>query len=249
MRYMQRQLQLLSLDDIASLQSAKNTMTIWPDARAIRQTNHDDRADRVVDRSCLQHRPLVLLDIETTGGNPRQSRITEIGALRLENGAIVKTMNQLVNPQQSIPSFITSLTGITDSLVRPAPPFVDVADDLEQLLDGAIFVAHCVQFDYGFIKQEFARLGRPFQADRVCSVRLSRRLHPEALSHGLDAIIDRLGISVEHRHRAFDDAEVLYSMFIQEYNTNSVELFRGIQKLLISTRQPVRYQQRKLIGN
>lgn len=76
------------------------------------------------------HRPLVFLDIETTGGSPASSRITEIGALRVEDGKVVATMNQLVNPGQHVPGFITRLTGIDDSMLWDAPGFAGVADDL-----------------------------------------------------------------------------------------------------------------------
>lgn len=184
----------------------------------------------------MRHRPLVFLDIETTGGSARLSRITEIGALRVEDGRVVRRYSQLLNPECPVPPFIVRLTGISDDMVAQAPLFAEIADDLRELLDGAIFVAHYVQFDYGFIMQEFARLHQPFEMDRLCSVRLSRRLYPEQPRHGLDYVIERLGLRVEHRHRGFDDAEVLWQMFAYEYKKDQLNLFRNMDKVLVSHR-------------
>src|SRR5690348_14501793 len=103
----------------------------------------------------ITHRPMVFLDIETTGGSPVDSRITEIGALRVENGQVVERYSQLINPEQAVPWYITKLTGIRDDMLWDQPAFVGIADDLERLLRDAIFVAHNVSFDYGFIKESF----------------------------------------------------------------------------------------------
>ena len=184
----------------------------------------------------MKHRPLVFVDIETTGGSARESRITEIGALRVEKGRIVRKFSQLLDPRQPIPAFITKLTGISDAMVTGQPTFADIADELDELFEDAIFVAHFVQFDYGFIKQEFGRAGREFNMDRLCSVRLDRRLYPGQPSHGLDKVIERMGLTVANRHRAYDDAEVIWKMFRQEYEKDSLELFRTMQKVLVLTK-------------
>jgi DNA polymerase-3 subunit epsilon len=186
----------------------------------------------------MNHRPLVFLDIETTGGSAHDSRITEIGALRVENGEVVRTYSQLLDPEQPVPAFITGLTGISTDMVRGQPTFAQIADELRQLLDGAIFVAHFVQFDYGFIKQEYARLGQAFNMDRLCTVRLDRRLYPEQPRHGLDKVIERMSLDVANRHRAYDDAEVLWKLFEHEYGRDKLELFRSMEKLLVYARQP-----------
>src|SRR3982751_1589524 len=115
----------------------------------------------------MQQRPLVFLDIETTGGSPLSSKITEIGALRVEDGKVVAKFSQLVNPEEHVPSFITRMTGISDDMLWDAPLFRGVADDLELFLDGAIFIAHNVNFDYGFIKAAYAAMGSKFNMDRL----------------------------------------------------------------------------------
>lgn len=184
----------------------------------------------------MNHRPFILLDIETTGGSARYARITEIGALRIENGEVVATFNQLINPETKIPYFITKLTGITDEMVWEAPTFQGIVHDFELFIDGAIFVAHNVNFDYSFIKMEFERLRMPFQMDRLCSAKLSKKLYPEFKSHALDRVIERLGINVDNRHRAFDDAEVIWKFISKELEQDAMKLFRNVDKLVIKSR-------------
>ena len=179
----------------------------------------------------MQHRPLVFLDIETTGGSPRYSRITEIGALRVENNKIVKTFKQLINPEKRVPKFITNLTGITDEMLWEAPTFRGIADDLELFLDDALFIAHNVSFDYGFIKMEFERIGYKFKMDRACSARLSKRLYPEHKSHALDRLIERMNLDVTNRHRAYDDAEVIWKFYTSELKKRELELFNALNKV------------------
>lgn len=187
----------------------------------------------------MNHKPLVLLDIETTGGSAKNSRITEIGALRIENGKVVGKYQQLLNPEEPIPYFITNLTGIDDAMVWEAPTFRGIADDLELFLSDAIFVAHHVSFDYSFIKMEFERIGYKFSMDRICSAKLSRRLYPEHKSHALDRIIERLGIDVTNRHRAYDDAEVIWKFIRNEMERDTRQLMAALDKTIIRSRGPL----------
>ena len=184
----------------------------------------------------MKHRPFVFLDIETTGASAGTSRITEIGAIRVENNEVVGTYSQLVNPEQPIPSFITNMTGISNDMVWEAPAFKGIANDLELFLSDAIFVAHNVNFDYSFIKAEYARIGNHFNMDRMCSVRLSRKLYPEHRSHALDRVIERLGIDVRNRHRALDDAEVIWKFVQNEYKRLGIELFGHMDSLVVHSR-------------
>ena len=151
----------------------------------------------------------VLLDLETMGGNATIDRITEIAAVRVENGIEVARWSTLVNPGVRIPPFIQSLTGISDAMVATAPAFDEVARQLLDLLDGAVLVAHNVRFDHGFIVNELQRLERRLQIKTLCTVRLSRALYPQFKSHGLDAILARHGLHTLARHRAMGDVEVV----------------------------------------
>lgn len=181
------------------------------------------------------HRPLVFLDIETSGGSPMDSRITEIGALRIEGGQVAATFNQLINPEQKLPPFITRLTGISDDMLWDQPLFAGVADDLEYFLRDAIFVAHNVSFDYGFIKAEYGRSGTSFNMDRFCTARLSRRLYPQQRRHNLDTIIDVHGIPVVNRHRALDDAKALFEFYKKANQEHGLRVYAEINKIMVRT--------------
>ena len=151
----------------------------------------------------------VILDLETTGGNATRDRITEIAAVRVENGVETARWSTLVNPQCNIPPFITALTGISDTMVEDAPVFASVAGQLMQILDGAVFVAHNVRFDHGFVVNELARLDKTLKVKTLCTVRLSRKLYPQHKGHGLDAILQRHGLTTLARHRAMGDVDVV----------------------------------------
>ncbi|MBI1906474.1 MAG: ethanolamine utilization protein [Rhodocyclales bacterium] len=168
--------------------------------------------------------PLVLIDLETTGANPVGDRITEIAILRIEGGEIVARWESLVNPQRAIPSMIVRLIGISDAMVADAPTFVELAPQVRSLLDGAVFVAHNARFDYGFICNEFQRIGEAFEAPVLCTVKLSRALYPEHHRHGLDALIARHGFVCDARHRAMGDAEVLRQFTQQVASAFPVEV-------------------------
>lgn len=162
--------------------------------------------------------PLVFVDIETNGMSPVKGRVIEVAAIRVEHGEITKTLNTLIDPGTELPRFITSLTGIARDDLRGAPVFLQIAEELHAILDGAIFVAHNVRFDYSFLKQEFSRVGKPFTPRQLCTVRLSRALYPEHKSHKLAALIERHNFSYTDRHRAYDDAHILWQ-FIQHVHT------------------------------
>ena len=151
----------------------------------------------------------VMLDLETTGGNAVHDRITEIAAVRVEAGRETARWSTLVNPGVRIPPFIQALTGISDAMVTDAPAFADVAHTLLDLLDGAVFVAHNVRFDHGFVQNELARLELALKVKTLCTVRLSRKLYPQHKGHGLDAILQRHGLHTLARHRAMGDVDVV----------------------------------------
>lgn len=154
--------------------------------------------------------PLVFVDIETNGLNHVRGRVIEVAAIRVEQGVVVDEINTLIDPGTELPQFITKLTGIHASDLRSAPTFLQIAEGLYDLLEGAIFVAHNVRFDYSFLKQEFRRLGKSFLPRQICTVKLSRALYPEQPSHKLQALIERHGFTYTQRHRAYDDAHILW---------------------------------------
>ncbi len=153
---------------------------------------------------------LAFIDVETTGANPVVDRVTEIAILRVEGGQLVERWSSLVNPGMPIPPSIQGFTGITDAMVAVAPPFAELADGVRALLADCVFVAHNARFDYGFIKNEFRRIGQDFDAQVLCTVKLSRALYPQFHRHGLDALIERHGLTCTARHRAMGDTEALH---------------------------------------
>ena len=160
---------------------------------------------------------LTFIDLETTGANPVRDRITEIGIVEVDgegDGNVVTTWSTLVNPERTIPQFIQQLTGIDDAMVADAPTFAQVAGELAERLHGRLFIAHNARFDYGFVRNEFQRLGQRFRADVLCTVRLSRKLYPEHHKHNLDSLIVRHGLQIgADRHRALTDADLIWQFW------------------------------------
>ena len=153
--------------------------------------------------------PVVFVDIETTGGSYRSSRVLEVAVIRYEHGEVVQEFSTLLNPHTYIPASITTLTGIAANDVVDAPTFSDIADELMEVMDGAVFIAHNVRFDYSFLKHEFAMVGMDFSPKLLCTVRLSRALYQQEKGHSLAKLIDRYNIPVLARHRALDDARAM----------------------------------------
>jgi DNA polymerase III subunit epsilon len=158
-------------------------------------------------------RSCVMLDLETTGTTPLHDRITEIALIRFEDGIETDRWETLVNPEVSIPPFISRLTGITNEMVSDAPRFDDIAGKLYGYIEGSVLAAHNVRFDHGFLKSEFKRLGAVLRQKVMCTVKLSRKLYPQHRSHGLDAIMRRHGLISRARHRAMGDVELMVAYF------------------------------------
>ena len=154
-----------------------------------------------------------IVDIETTGGSPVNSRITEIAIFLFDGKKIVDEFSTLINPETYIPPNITRLTGITNEMVANAPYFYEVARKIVEITDGATFVAHNAPFDYRFIQAEFKRLGYDFNRKTLCSVKLSRKHMPGYPSYSLGNLCENLGISINGRHRAAGDALATVKLF------------------------------------
>jgi DNA polymerase-3 subunit epsilon len=158
----------------------------------------------------LHHVTFACVDLETTGGAPPESRITEIGAVKHRGGERIGTFHTLVDPGVPIPPFITYLTGIDEFAVREAPTVEAVLPSLVEFLGDAVFVAHNAGFDFRFLNHDLARLGyEPIPGPPVCTARLARRvLGPDDVSNVRLATLSRLFRTVaEPCHRALEDAE------------------------------------------
>ena len=160
----------------------------------------------------MYDRSVVFLDLETTGATATRDRITEVGLIEVDNGRFIREWSSLVNPGMSIPSGIQALTGISNDMVALAPRFEEIARELYEVIDGRVLIAHNARFDYGFLKNEFRRLGKTFTAPVLCTVKLSRKLFPQHPRHNLDSLMNRHGIHCDARHRALGDARVLWEL-------------------------------------
>ncbi|CAM3799827.1 exonuclease domain-containing protein [Rheinheimera salexigens] len=173
--------------------------------KSLRETGFDVRittVDFIVD----PNQPYVVVDIETTGGRTGKHKITEIGMVKMVAGNIVDRWQSLLNPGRRIPATITALTGIDDDMVRDAPTFADVADQVAAFTADCIFVAHNVNFDYGFIKQEFAQLERFWRRPKLCTVQQMRRYYKGLPSYSLANLTRHFNIDMQCHHRAMSDA-------------------------------------------
>lgn len=167
-----------------------------------------------------------IVDIETTGGHASANGITEIAICLHDGKKITKRYNTLVNPRREIPIYIRALTGITNEMVAEAPPFEDVAADIYHLLHGKVFIAHNVNFDYSFVRYHLAQAGYDLQCNKLCTVRLSRKILTGAPSYSLGKLCRHLGIDNESRHRAMGDCEAtaeLFSMLLRNDRNDHIK--------------------------
>ncbi len=168
----------------------------------------------------------LMLDLETTGGNPVADRIIEIAAVRVEEGREVARWSTLVNPGRWVSPFITSLTGIDNAMVADAPRFEAVGPRLVELLGDTVLVAHNVRFDHGFLKNGFQRMQIDLRVRQLCTVRLSRKLYPQHKGHGLDAILRRHGLHSVARHRAMGDVDAVLDWLAVVRGERGIETLR-----------------------
>ncbi len=154
-----------------------------------------------------------ILDIETTGLSPANEKITEIAIFLHDGTKITGEYSTLIHPEKKIPYRITQITGISNRMVENAPRFFEVAGKIVEFTEGAIIVGHNVRFDYGFIRQEFLRIGFDFQRETLDTVKLSRKLIPGHLSYSLGKLCKSLGIDNQARHRAAGDALATVKLF------------------------------------
>ncbi len=169
------------------------------------------------DARLLEETDFVVFDLETTGAKAPPERVTEVGAFRVSNGKIVARFETLINPEKSIPIFISQLTGISDSMVRNAPKFEEVASDFLEFIGDSVLVAHNAKFDIGFLNYEIGRIfdGYKLVNPNLCTVQLSRKLLPNLQNHRLHTVADYFSVTIENRHRAGDDAFATAKIFIE----------------------------------
>lgn len=154
-----------------------------------------------------------IVDIETTGGYAAGGHITEIAIRIFDGRKVTDQFDSLIRPERNIPLYITALTGIDNDMVYDSPLFEEMAEEVLALLQGRIFVAHNVNFDYSFLKYHLEEAGYKYTAQKLCTVRMARKIKPGLRSYSLGPLCGSLAIPLENRHRAGGDADATVILF------------------------------------
>jgi len=166
------------------------------------------RANAVFDSPKLSDCVFAVVDVETTGLSAGSGdRIVEIAVVAATRTTLDLVFDSLVNPERPVGEFTSSITQITDDMVREEPTFGEIADDVMAVLAGRVFVAHNVSFDWGFVSREI-RLARQLalEGPKLCTVDLTRRFVRGLKRRNLDSVANYFGIEIDERHRAAGDA-------------------------------------------
>ena len=179
-----------------------------PDSHPTALSESRPSYDATFERDELASLSYVVVDVETTGTSPWSGdRITEIAAIVVRDGVVAERFETLVNPERSIPPMITNLTQINWEMVKNAPRFRDICEQVVGVLQGHVFVAHNADFDWRFVTAEVQRAtGQRLSGRRLCTVRLARRVLPHLRSRRLDSVATYYGVEILARHRAAGDA-------------------------------------------
>lgn len=156
----------------------------------------------------------ICFDIETTGLSAARDKITEIGAVKVENGVITDTFSTFANPEMPIPQKITQLTGITDDMVKDAPSQSDAVSAFLEFAGDNVLVAHNAPFDTSFIAKACEDMGREYNYTSIDTVAISRAILTDIKNCKLDTVAKFLRLGDFNHHRATDDAEMLARIFI-----------------------------------
>jgi DNA polymerase-3 subunit epsilon len=159
---------------------------------------------------------VIVLDFETTGLSPDQGeRAIEIGAVKLVDGFIVDTFQQLMYPGKRINYFIENYTGITNSMLEDAPPCGEVMSEFSEFIDGFNLVAHNASFDSRFLDAELRRIKRQVQGEFACSMLIARRLYPDAPNHKLGTLVSYIDLPNDGTfHRALADSQMTAHLWL-----------------------------------
>ena len=185
---------------------------------------------------------VAVIDFETTGISPAMGdRATEVAVVIVADGKIIDRYQSLMNTGAYIPAFIEELTGISNAMIRKAPPADEVMSELAEFVRDVPLVAHNATFDSKFLDAEWSRIGKLRQQKFACSMLLARRIYPAAPNHKLGTLVSHLALpSAARHHRALADAEMTAHLWVrmvldlrQQYGLSVVphELLCSLQKV------------------
>lgn len=169
-----------------------------------------------------------IVDIETTGGYATANDITEVAIVLHDGNAVTEVFETLIKPSVPIPYYIQRLTGIDHETVADAPPFSDVAAIIHEKLQGRVFVAHNVNFDYSFLRHHLGVAGFELATPKLCTVRLTRKVFPGLASYSLGNLCRHFEVQIDNRHRAGGDARAtarLFSMLLAHDAASHIKTF------------------------
>jgi DNA polymerase-3 subunit epsilon len=180
-----------------------------------------------------------VVDVEATGGCAYGGdRVTEVAVVEVKDGVATTVFDTLINPERAIPPWISRLTNISWSMVRDAPVFAEICDQLLGVLDGRVFVAHNANFDWRFLSMEIERAtGRALGGRRLCTVRMARKVLPGLRRRSLDHVSLHYGVENPRRHRAGGDAFATAQVFLRmmdDARRQGCESWHDLQRLLIA---------------
>jgi DNA polymerase-3 subunit epsilon len=172
-------------------------------------TNTSTRADTTI-----------VLDFETTGLSPGHGdRAIEIGAVKLVDGEVVETFQKLMYPGRRIDSFIESYTGITNNMLRSAPPCEEVMCEFSDFINGYNLVAHNASFDSRFLDAELSRCNKAGREEFACSMLIARRLYQDAPNHKLGTLVEYKNLPNDGTfHRALADSQMTAHLWLEMIN-------------------------------
>lgn len=191
---------------------------------------------------------VVVLDFETTGLSPDYGdRAIEIGAVRIEKGEIVERFQALMNPGRRINPFIEGYTGITNGMLKDAPPCKEVMHEFADFINGYNLVAHNASFDKRFLDAELGKISQSYSGQFACSMLMSRRIYQDAPNHKLGTLVEYANIPSDGAyHRALYDSEMTTKLWLamldnisEQYDIESIP-FTLTQTLTKTPKQDVR---------
>ncbi|WP_072524262.1 3'-5' exonuclease [Clostridium sp. Marseille-P3244] len=195
----------------------------------------------------------IAFDIETTGLNPLEDEILEIGALKVREGRVAERFMEFIRPTLSVPPAITALTGITDEMVAGARSRRQVVADFLDFCGDDILIGHNVSFDYSFMKCSAAADGLPFEKMGIDTLKIAQKVHRDLESKSLGSLCDYYHIENRSAHRAYHDALAtakLYQTLAHYFETDEPKLFKPVQLTYkIRKPQPATQKQLALLEN
>ena len=191
---------------------------------------------------------VVVLDFETTGLSPDYGdRAIEIGAVRIENGEIKERFQELMNPGRRIDGFIENYTGISNGMLKDAPPCTEVMHKFADFISGYNLVAHNASFDKRFLDAELSKISRKYSGQFACSMLMARRIYQNAPNHKLGTLVEYVNIPSDGvYHRALYDSEMTTKLWLAMLDDISERY--GIASIPFNLTQKITKTPKKAVG-